>query len=187
MITCYNCGKQVSDETLICPECGALVRRYDTPPQTAQPETPVQAPPAPAPVRGAFRYSAGQKVWLWLCIVCCAYAAVMTGLCYFFLHQENRAIIDIIQETLQSMGLTAELELVGTVFLVTAVYYLIRCTLYTILVFTQRRWPLLALIALSLLLTFGNLIAGASVTSIFPSIGVMITLLVLRRNLHMLK
>ena len=23
MQTCYNCGKQVSDETLICPECGA--------------------------------------------------------------------------------------------------------------------------------------------------------------------
>ena len=31
MQTCYNCGKQVSDETLICPECGALVKRYTAP------------------------------------------------------------------------------------------------------------------------------------------------------------
>lgn len=31
MQTCYNCGKQVSDETLICPECGALVKRYTSP------------------------------------------------------------------------------------------------------------------------------------------------------------
>ena len=33
MVTCYNCGKQVSDETLICPECGALVRRYEAAPR----------------------------------------------------------------------------------------------------------------------------------------------------------
>ena len=32
MQKCYNCGKEVSDETLICPECGALVKRYTTPP-----------------------------------------------------------------------------------------------------------------------------------------------------------
>lgn len=39
MVTCYNCGKQVSDETLICPECGALVRRYESRPrQEAEPE-----------------------------------------------------------------------------------------------------------------------------------------------------
>lgn len=31
MQKCYNCGKEVSDETLICPECGALVKRYTTP------------------------------------------------------------------------------------------------------------------------------------------------------------
>ncbi len=44
MQTCYNCGLEVSDETLICPECGALVRRYTKP--AAQPETVSQAPAA---------------------------------------------------------------------------------------------------------------------------------------------
>ena len=41
MITCYNCGKQVSDETLICPECGALVRRYEAPQQTPETDQPL--------------------------------------------------------------------------------------------------------------------------------------------------
>ena len=31
MQTCYNCGRQVEDNVLICPDCGALVRRYDRP------------------------------------------------------------------------------------------------------------------------------------------------------------
>lgn len=42
MQKCYNCGKEVSDETLICPECGALVKRYTTPAPRPdeQPEEP---------------------------------------------------------------------------------------------------------------------------------------------------
>ena len=35
---CYNCGKEVDDNVLICPECGALVKRYGKPePQQAEP------------------------------------------------------------------------------------------------------------------------------------------------------
>ena len=30
---CYNCGKEVDDNVLICPECGALVKRYGQPEQ----------------------------------------------------------------------------------------------------------------------------------------------------------
>ena len=38
MQTCYNCGKQVDDNVLICPDCGALVRRYGKPaPQQEEP------------------------------------------------------------------------------------------------------------------------------------------------------
>ena len=28
MQKCYNCGKEVDDNVLICPDCGALVKRY---------------------------------------------------------------------------------------------------------------------------------------------------------------
>lgn len=40
MQTCYNCGRQVDDSVLICPDCGALVKRYASvsEPQTAEPE-----------------------------------------------------------------------------------------------------------------------------------------------------
>lgn len=44
MQTCYNCGKNVSDETLICPDCGALVRRYTSPPPKSN-EPPQSEPP----------------------------------------------------------------------------------------------------------------------------------------------
>ena len=43
MQTCYNCGKQVSDETLICPECGALVKRYTSPARSPEQEAPGSA------------------------------------------------------------------------------------------------------------------------------------------------
>ena len=78
MQTCYNCGKQVSDETLICPECGALVRRYtDTPPHA-------DAPPAPQPVvplvpvqdSKCLRFRGGLKAWLIFLIVTAAYMAL---------------------------------------------------------------------------------------------------------------
>lgn len=47
MQTCYNCGKEVSDQTLICPECGALVKRYTTPPPRQNQEQNSQANPQP--------------------------------------------------------------------------------------------------------------------------------------------
>lgn len=44
MQTCYNCGKQVPDSTLICPDCGALVRRYTDAPRREQ-QNPYQQNP----------------------------------------------------------------------------------------------------------------------------------------------
>ena len=44
MQTCYNCGKQVPDSTLICPDCGALVRRYTDAPPREQPDPRQQNP-----------------------------------------------------------------------------------------------------------------------------------------------
>lgn len=73
MQTCYNCGKVVSDETLICPECGALVRRYNNPPPReesapVQPEPIVMEPIRPMQ-KGKVRFHGGLKFWLiFLCI-----------------------------------------------------------------------------------------------------------------------
>ena len=85
MQTCYNCGKQVSDETLICPDCGALVRRYTTPVNPAVNPAPVQSVPAvpgavPPPAGGKLRLRGAVKVWLIIECVLCGYMA-FSALC----------------------------------------------------------------------------------------------------------
>lgn len=45
MQICYNCGKEVDDTVLICPDCGALVKRYGAPVrESEEPLSPVAEP-----------------------------------------------------------------------------------------------------------------------------------------------
>lgn len=76
--TCYNCGKEVSDQTLICPECGALVRRYnDIPTRTdASREQPIMQPIAVAPKKGKLRFRGAIKIWLIIMIALSSYMLV---------------------------------------------------------------------------------------------------------------
>ncbi|MFR3996945.1 MAG: zinc-ribbon domain-containing protein [Oscillospiraceae bacterium] len=66
MQKCYNCGKEVDDNVLICPECGALVRRYTKPVQ--QIPEPENVPPRSAAYPGAYetpaQESLRERVWL---------------------------------------------------------------------------------------------------------------------------
>ena len=67
MQKCYNCGKEVDDNVLICPECGALVRRYTKPAQ--QIPEPENVPPAPPPIPARMkrpRRRAGASVSGWM-------------------------------------------------------------------------------------------------------------------------
>ena len=77
MQKCYNCGKEVDDNVLICPECGALVKRYGKPePQQAEPfesqGTAFTPPPQPHAAvwqreDGKLKFSGGVTFWLVLC------------------------------------------------------------------------------------------------------------------------
>ena len=58
MQTCYNCGKEVDDNVLICPECGALVKRYGKPARDAEAE------PAQTPAACAERADAGGRCYV---------------------------------------------------------------------------------------------------------------------------
>ena len=76
MQTCYNCGRQVDDNVLICPDCGALVRRYGKPaPQQEEPVADLTYAPEAAEARPAKpkRFQTGAKVWLILCIIAAAF------------------------------------------------------------------------------------------------------------------
>ena len=50
MQKCYDCGKEVDDNVLICPACGALVKRYGKP----VPQNRDDSRPAPAAYPGAY-------------------------------------------------------------------------------------------------------------------------------------
>lgn len=93
MQTCYNCGKEVDDQVLICPDCGALVRRYGKPAQS-QEQTPseeqylsdVQQPQVNAPrgivwrdARGKLRLRGLFCAWLVVCAVIALYSALSFG------------------------------------------------------------------------------------------------------------
>lgn len=93
MQTCYNCGTEVSDQTLICPECGALVKRYtqapsreafypdeapQTEPATAQPPQPYEDVFASRQAKPAAK-TGGLTFWLVLCLVASGYLALTYG------------------------------------------------------------------------------------------------------------
>ena len=80
MQKCYNCGKEVDDNVLICPDCGALVKRYGSPEpaqeeQGATPfpqETAFDAQPRGAVWRqedGKLKFSGYVTFWLVLCAI----------------------------------------------------------------------------------------------------------------------
>lgn len=105
MQTCYNCGKEVADEILICPECGALVKRYTAPPvREIEPPSPEvydapesqwyhapssgaqSAAPPQTPAgsvwrdeRGSIHFRPGLTVWLVVNLLCSGYVALSYG------------------------------------------------------------------------------------------------------------
>lgn len=150
MVTCYNCGKQVSDETLICPECGALVRRYESRPKTnpepeqksnswgwQQPRQPQQtqqgyqpnynAPPyQPQYVQptknGKFRYSTGFSIWVWICIAGLAMVAACLILCGVVL-TGNSEFTDLYMDIFRQQGMDLD-TITGGVQLAASIMYI---------------------------------------------------------------
>ena len=119
MQTCYNCGKQVPDTTLICPDCGALVKRYTEAPRREQqdpyqqnpyqqkpyqqdPFQPVEQPLDPTGAPQKVRLYGGIRVWLIFLIVFSAYMA-FSSLTSVFL-AANPAILD---RMIEASGMSA--------------------------------------------------------------------------------
>lgn len=110
MQTCYNCGKSVPDGTLICPDCGALVRRYTTPANPTaqqpaqQPVRPVQPiqPISQQPVRPVapdkVRLRGPVKVWLIILCVISGYMA-FSSLCAALLGSNPQVMEQMLSES----------------------------------------------------------------------------------------
>lgn len=103
MQTCYNCGKEVSDQTLICPDCGALVRRYnDAPPRNDPEPQPQSARPQPIPVDQTvdprhMRFHGILKVWLIVMIVVSAYM-MLTCAASVIIGSNEQVVLDMYSE-----------------------------------------------------------------------------------------
>lgn len=88
MQTCYNCGREVDDNVLICPDCGALVKRYGPPVReefiesSEELTTDLRQDTGSDPKAGVFRDEQGKlrfrtavKVWMVLGIIFAFYTA----------------------------------------------------------------------------------------------------------------
>lgn len=108
---CYNCGKQVEDNVLICPDCGALVKRYtedmDKKDIPLSPEEQAQQPEFKGRIyvdeNGKTRIRGLLKAWIILTCVIATYVA-FSLLCLLIVYG-NQA------EYLQILPLLPEAEL----------------------------------------------------------------------------
>ena len=99
MQTCYNCGQQVADDVLICPNCGALVKRYTDAPRRAADAAVDDAPAqeqTSAPrgrvytdANGKLRLSGGVKAWCIIAAVLCGYLTFSFGCLLFIYHNQD--------------------------------------------------------------------------------------------------
>lgn len=193
MITCYNCGKQVSDETLICPECGALVRRYEVPRQTPETDQPLAYQPvrqsaAQQAQPGRFYFTGGFKVWFWLCMVffiIYTFSFAVTGLSFLQNNQASQMLTQLYSDMgvnlVQTFG---SLDQAGLYMLINAGGCLVAGVLL-LLVYTTRQ-PKFLLVQLGGSALAGIALAvlvGINLICLAVVVCACVTLLLLRRQL----
>lgn len=189
MQTCYNCGKTVSDETLICPECGALVRRYTTPPVREEQPAPImqQMPimPEQQNQNQRVRLHGGVKVWLILLSVLAGYFC-FSSLCAVF----YAANADTLRQVISQPGMEAfaplmeemldMMPLMLPVFVIMAVVCALKLFCHIWLLVSGRKLAFyfdIGASALALLL----LLMGGSLLSFFFVLEPVLTWILLKR------
>lgn len=213
MQTCYNCGRQVADDVLICPDCGALVKRYTDPPrrepQEDAPQQPYEQPPyeqpsAPAKrprvwtdARGKTRLAGSVKAFLIVMAVLAGYLALSFACLLIVYHDQ-----DIYAQLFQMMsGVDDTIGRVAGAFddLMAAIgqaygfilaligVSLARLAASVWLLCSKRRAALYALVILCGVLAMGLAVAGYAVYAIVAAADGVITSALLRRDLRNLK
>ena len=204
MQTCYNCGKQVPDSTLICPDCGALVRRYTDAPRREQPnpqnpyqQNPYQQNPyRQAPVQPLNADGTPQKArlfgpvraWLIILIILSAYMAFSSLMLAVL--AANPVLLDamaaepgmeLMEPQINLLRQTLDQPYVLILSIVMTVFYAAKCGCHLWLLLSARRLPFRVSIGLSLANLAVMLFLGGSLTSILLSLDPLFTWLGLRR------
>lgn len=214
MQTCYNCGRQVADDVLICPDCGALVKRYTDPPRREPQEDAPQQPPyeqppceqpsAPAKrprvwtdANGKTRLAGSVKAFLIVMAVLAGYLALSFACLLIVYHDQ-----DVYAQLFQMMsGVDDTIGRVAGAFddLMAAIgqaygfilaligVSLARLAASIWLLCSKRRAALYALVILCGLLAMGLAVAGYAVYAIVAAADGVITSALLRRDLRRLR
>ena len=187
MQKCYNCGKEVDDNVLICPDCGALVKRYGKPVpvepdsyhQQPQPDAypgAYEAPAQPGPRERVWLDAAGKPhfkgalcFWLIVCAVFAGYLLFGFG-CMLLIYHAQGFFLDALAAFPEFSDLTDVLNLmlesIGTYYaFYVAVPVLFAVKLFGIvwLLVSKRRLAFYIALGAGVLLTVTSLLFGGSV------------------------
>ena len=206
MQTCYNCGRQVPDGTLICPDCGALVRRYTDAPRREQPNPQQQNPYQQNPYQQnpyqqvplqplnpdgtpqKVRLFGPVRVWLIILIIISAYMAFSSLMLVFL--AANPTLLDVIAAEPGMEIMEPQLNMLRTVldqpyvlilFIAMTLFYAAKCGCHLWLLLSARRLAFRVSIGLSLAGLAAMLFLGGSLTSILLCLDPLFTWLGLRR------
>ena len=200
---CYNCGKEVDDNVLICPECGALVKRYGKPePQQAEPfesqGTAFTQPPQPHAAvwqreDGKLKFSGGVTFWLVLCAIFLGYT-LLGFACTLLIYRFRDFYFGILDqfEELSSMAellrtLLASLETAPVYYIVVGVLIVVQFGCVVWFLASKRKLAFYILTAAAVLLTALQLVLGGGVSALIYLLGPFTAWLLLRSGWGLLR
>lgn len=203
MQKCYNCGLEVDDNVLICPECGALVKRYGRPePQPAQqPQTDAFTfDNAPQPQGAVWVLPDGKRkfrgyVTFWLVL-----SAILTGYtlfgfaCTLFIVRFRDLYFDVIGQLPEFASFVELLRsLVDSVTQYQAYYIAVGVLVGVQFVGTiwflasKRKLAFYVMAAAATVLTILQLIMGGGLNAVIYVLEPLVTWVVLRKSWSLLK
>ena len=204
MQKCYNCGKEVDDNVLICPDCGALVKRYGRPEpaqqeQEAAPfpqETAFDAQPRGAVWRqedGKLKFSGYVTFWLVLCAIYLGYT-LLGFACTLLIYRFRDFYFEILGqfEELASMAellrtLLTSLEAAPVYYIVVGVLVAVQFGCVVWFLASKRKLAFYILTAAAVLLTAVQLILGGGIGAVIYLIGPFTAWLLLHRSWNLLR
>ena len=206
MQKCYNCGKEVDDNVLIYPDCGALVKRYGKPeparqeqdPAPFSQETAFDAQPQPRGAvwqreDGKLKFSGYVTFWLVLCAIYLGYT-LLGFACTLFIYRFQAAYFQTIGQFQELAPLAELLQALLASVEAYPVYYLAVAALVALqfgcviwFLASKRRLAFYILAAAAAVLTVMQLILGGGVGALVYILGPLAAWLMLRRSWSLLR
>lgn len=206
MQKCYNCGKEVDDNVLICPDCGALVKRYGRPEPAQQEQEAEPFPcetafdPQPQP-RGAvwqredgkLKFSGYVTFWLVLCAVYLGYT-LLGFACTLLIYRFRDQYFEILNqfEELASMAellqtLLASLEAAPVYYIMVGVLVAVQFGCVVWFLASKRKLAFYLLTGAAVLLSVMQLLLGGGAGALIYLLGPFTAWLLLRSGWGLLR